>query len=133
MSANLEISAVDTGLEKIGFHSNPKERQCQRIFKLPHKCTHFTSQQNHAQNPSNQALTVCEQRTSRCSSWIQKRQKNQRSNCQRPFDHRKSKRIPEKKSTSALLTTPKPLTVQITRNCGKFFKRWNSQTILPAS
>ena len=29
-----------------------------------------------------------------------------------------------KTSTSALLTTPKPLTVQITTNCGKFFKRW---------
>ena len=25
------------------FHSNPKERQCQRMFKLPHNCTHFTS------------------------------------------------------------------------------------------
>ena len=29
MSANLENSAVDTGLEKVSFHSNPKERQCQ--------------------------------------------------------------------------------------------------------
>ena len=28
-------SAVATGLEKVSFHSNPKERQCQRIFKLP--------------------------------------------------------------------------------------------------
>ena len=36
MSANLENSAVATGLEKDSFHSNPKERQCQRIFKLPH-------------------------------------------------------------------------------------------------
>ena len=27
-----------------------------------------------------------------------------------------------------LLTTPKPLTVQITTNCGKFFKRWEYQT-----
>ena len=26
----------------MGFHSNPKERQCQRMFKLPHNCTHFT-------------------------------------------------------------------------------------------
>ena len=26
--------------EKVSFHSNPKERQCQRIFKLPHSCTH---------------------------------------------------------------------------------------------
>ena len=29
---NLEISAVATGLEKVSFHSNPKERQCQRIL-----------------------------------------------------------------------------------------------------
>ena len=29
MSANLENSAVATGLEKVSFHSNPKERQCQ--------------------------------------------------------------------------------------------------------
>ena len=34
MSANLENSAVATGLEKFSFHSNPKERQCQRMFKL---------------------------------------------------------------------------------------------------
>ena len=30
MPANLENSAVATGLEKVSFHSNPKERQCQR-------------------------------------------------------------------------------------------------------
>ena len=35
MPANLENSAVATGLEKVSFHSNPKERQCQRMFKLP--------------------------------------------------------------------------------------------------
>ena len=38
-----------------------------------------------------------------------------------------------KASTSALLTTPKPLTVWITTNCGKFFKRWEYQTTGPAS
>ena len=27
---------------KVSFHSNPKERQCQRMFKLPHNCTHLT-------------------------------------------------------------------------------------------
>ena len=42
MPANLENSAVATGLEKVGFHSNPKERQCQRRLKLPHNCTHLT-------------------------------------------------------------------------------------------
>ena len=113
----------------VSFHSNPKEGQCQRIFKLPHNCTHFTCQQGHTQNPPSQASTVYELRTSRCSSWIQKRQKNQRSNCQHLLDHRKSKRHP-KRSTSALLTMPKPLTVWITTKCGK---RWEQQTILPAS
>ena len=34
MPANLENSAVATGLEKDSFHSNPQERQCQRKFKL---------------------------------------------------------------------------------------------------
>ena len=40
--ANLENSAVATGLEKFSLHSNPKERQCQRMLKLPHNCTHLT-------------------------------------------------------------------------------------------
>ena len=38
-----------------------------------------------------------------------------------------------KTSTSALLTTPKPLTVWITINCGKFWKRWEYQTTWPSS
>ena len=36
MPANLENSAVATGLEKVSFHSNPKEKPCQRMLKLPH-------------------------------------------------------------------------------------------------
>ena len=40
MPANLENSVMATVLEKVSFHSNPKERQCQRMFKLPHNCTH---------------------------------------------------------------------------------------------
>ena len=38
-----------------------------------------------------------------------------------------------KTSISALLTMPKPLTVWITINCGKFFKRWEYQATWPAS
>ena len=34
--------AVVTGLEKLSFHSNHKERQCQRMLELPHTCTHLT-------------------------------------------------------------------------------------------
>ena len=37
-----QISAVATGLEKVNFHLNPKERQCQIMLKLPHNCTHLT-------------------------------------------------------------------------------------------
>ena len=36
MPANLENSAVATGLEKVSFHSNSKERQCKRMLKLLH-------------------------------------------------------------------------------------------------
>ena len=42
MPANLENSAVATGLEKVSFHSNPKERQYKRMLKLLHNCTHLT-------------------------------------------------------------------------------------------
>ena len=35
MPANLENSAVATGLEKVSFHYSFKERQCQRMLKLP--------------------------------------------------------------------------------------------------
>ena len=39
----------------------------------------------------------------------------------------------KKKSTSVSLTTLKLLTVWITKNCGKFLKRWEYQTTLAAS
>jgi len=39
----------------------------------------------------------------------------------------------QKTSTSALLITPKPLTVEMTTNSGKFLKCWEYQTTLPAS
>ena len=50
------------------------------------------------------------------SIWLQKKQENFR-----------------KVSPFASLTTPKPLTVWITANCGKFLKRWEYQATLPAS
>ena len=34
MPVNLENSAMAAGLEEVRFHSNPKERQCQRMLKL---------------------------------------------------------------------------------------------------
>ena len=60
MPAKLENSAVATGLEKVSFHSNSKERQCQRMFKLPHDCTHLTRYQSNAQNSPSQASVIRE-------------------------------------------------------------------------
>ena len=37
-----KTQAVATRLVKVSFHSNPKERQCQRMLKLLHNCTHLT-------------------------------------------------------------------------------------------
>ena len=42
LPANLENSAVATGLEKVSFHSSSKERQCKRMLKLLHNCIHLT-------------------------------------------------------------------------------------------
>ena len=39
MSANLENSTVDIGLEKVSFIPIPKNSKCQRMLKLPHNCT----------------------------------------------------------------------------------------------
>ena len=75
-------------------HNHSSEGQCQRMFKLLPSCAHFTCQQGYAQNPSSQASTVHKPRHFRCSSWIWKRQRNQRSNSQHQLDHRKCKIIP---------------------------------------
>ena len=48
------------GLEKISSHSNPKERQCQRMLTLPHNCTHLTCYQSNAQISPSQASTAHE-------------------------------------------------------------------------
>ena len=37
-----KFGKFSSGLEKVSFYSNPIKRQCQRILKLPHNCTHLT-------------------------------------------------------------------------------------------
>ena len=49
MPTNVENSAVATGLKKVSFHSNHKERQCKIIFKLPHSYTHLIHKQGNAE------------------------------------------------------------------------------------
>ena len=80
-----------TGLETVSFLSIPKKGNAKECSNY-HTLLSF-HMQSKAQNSPSQASAVCEPRTSKCSRWIQKRQKNQRSSCQHLLDHRKSKRI----------------------------------------
>ena len=93
MPAKLENSAVATGLEKISFQSQrkamPKNVQTTTQLQSSHSLAN-------AQNSPSHTSTVLELRTSSCSRWILKRQRNQRSNCQHPLDHQNSKKISEK-------------------------------------
>ena len=130
--SKLENSAVTTGLERVCFPSNPKERQCQRMFKLPYNCAPFTCQQSYAQNSSSQASGICEPRTSRCTSWIQKRQRNQRSNRPHSLDHSKSKEIPEKKNYSCFIDHAKAFDC-VDHKKLENSQKWKYQTILSFS
>ena len=120
MSANLENLAVATGLEKISFHRNHKER-LPRMFKLPHNCTHLICWQSKAQNFPSQASTVHELRTYKCSRWFQKRQ---RSQIKPPISigSQEKQENSRKTSTSASLTTLNPLTVWITKKLWKILQ-----------
>ena len=122
-----------TGKGQFSFQS--QRRAMPKMFKLPDNCTYFICQQGNAQNPSSQSSAAREPRTSRLSSWVQKRQRNQRSDCQHLLDHRRKQKQENsrKTSTSASLTMLKPSTVWITTNCGKFLKRWEYQITLPVS
>ena len=87
--------------------------------------------ESNAQNCPNQPSTVLEPRTSRCSSWLEKRQRNQRSNCQHPLDCWKSTRVPEK-YLLLLYWLFQSLWLCQSQKTGKFWKRWEYQTSLPA-
>ena len=131
MPANLENLGVATVLEKVSFHSNPKERQCQRMLKLQHNCTHHTGKvmlkilQARIKQDMNQELLDVQ-------AGFRKGRGTRNKIASNPWIIEKA-RESIKTSTLASLTTLKPLTVWITTNCGKFFKRWEYQTTFPAS
>ena len=142
----------DHRLEKVSFHSNSKERQCQRMFKLQHNCTHLTHlvtlkilqarlQQyvNHelpdiqagfrkGRGTRDQIANICWIERDLLDLLLSKKQESSRKTKTKTkhfyfcfVDYTKA-------FISALLTIPKPLTVWITTNCGKYFKRWEYQT-----
>ena len=114
--------------KKVSFHSNPKERQDQRMLKLLNNCIHLT-RSKFSKSGYNNRLTMNFQ----MFKLILERAEEQ--DIKLPTSARSSKKQEgsRKTSTSAFLTMPKPLTVWITINCGKFWKRWEYQTTWPAS
>ena len=123
MSANLENTAAATGLEKVSFHSNPKEKQCQRMTELLHSCTHLT--------PSNTMFKILQ---AKFQQYVNQElsdmfkldlEKTEESEVKLPTSIGSSKKQENSRETftSALLTMLKPLTMWITANCGKFLKR----------
>ena len=126
MPANLENSAVANMLEKVSFHSSLKERQCQRMFKLLHNCTPAL-----ISHTSKVMLKILQDGLQQYVNWeipdVQagfrkgRETRDQIANiCWIIIKQENSRKI----STFALLTMLKALTVWITTNCGKFFKRW---------
>ena len=133
MPANVENSAVTTGLEKVSFYSNPKERQCQRMLKL--LCT--VALISHTSKVMFKILQA-----NFNSTWTMNFQmfkmvleKAEEPEIKLPTSagSLKKEESSRKTSTSVLLTTPNSLTVWITTNCKKFQKRWEYQTTLPVS
>ena len=132
MPANLENSAVATGLGKFSFHSNPKKGN---VKECSNYCTIALS--SHASKVMLKILQArLQQYVNRELADVQARfrkgrgTRDQIANCVGSSKKQESSR---KTSISALLTMPKPSTVWITINCGKFWKRWEYQTTWPAS
>ena len=119
MPANLENSAVATGLEKVCFHSNPKERKSKECSNY-----HTIALISHASKVMLKILQArLQQHLNRelpdvQASFI----KGRETRDQLPTFARSSKKQESSRKTyiSALLTMPKPLTVWITINCGTF-------------
>ena len=130
MPANLENSAVATGLEKVSFHSDPKERQCPRMLKLPHNCTisHASKVMLKILQARLQQYVNCELPDVQAGFSKGRGTRDQTANIRWIME-----KAIEFQRNIYLLTMPKPLTVWITINCGKFWKRWEYETTWPAS
>ena len=130
MPANLENSAVATagkGLEKVNFHSNPKEGQCQECSNY---CT--IALISHASKVMLKILQArLQQYVNRELPDVQvvlERAEEPEIKLPTSAGSWKKQESSRKTPTSSLLNMSKPLTLLITTNCGKFFKRWEYQT-----
>ena len=113
----MENSAVATGLEKASFHFNPKERQCQTMFKLQHN-----SHISHASNVMLKILQASFQQyvnhELRDQAGFRKGRGTRDQTANICWIIEKA-RVPGK-HLLLHLTMPKPLTVWIKTKCGTF-------------
>ena len=130
MPANLENSAVATGLEKGSpIPKKGKAKKCSNCLTVA-LISHNSKVKLKVLQARFQQYINCELPDVQAGF---RKARNQRSNCQHRLDHQKKWKHSRKTSTFALLTMSNPVTVWITRNCGKFWKRWEYQTTWPAS
>ena len=119
MPANLENSAVATELEKVSFHFNPKESYCKNYANY-----HAIALISHASKVMLKILQVSlQQYVNHELPDVQvDLEEAEEPEIKLPTSTGSSKKqeSSRKTSISALLTMPKPLTVWITINCGKF-------------
>ena len=131
MPANLENSAVATGLEKVSFIPIPQKKAMQKNVQTAQlHSSHMLVklkilQARHQQNVN------CELPDVQAGFRKGRGTRDQIANiC---WIMGKAKEFQKKTSTSSSLTMLKSLTVWITTNCGKFLKSWEYQTTLPDS
>ena len=132
MPANLENSAVAMGLEKSSFHSNPKERQRQWMLKLPHNCT-ITHNIKLILKTIQARLKQYMNRELPDFQPIFIKDRGTRSQIANICWIIKNAREFQKIIYLCFIDYAKALTVWITINWGKFWKRWEYQTTWPAS
>ena len=118
--------------KKVNFHSSPKERQCQRMFKRLPNCPHFTRQQSNAQDSPRQASMYVNCELPDVQAGFRKGRGTREPTANIHWIIEKETES-QKNIYSCLLTMLKPLTVWITKNCGKFLKSWEYQNTLPVS
>ena len=133
MLANLENSAVATGLEKVSFHSNPKERHAKECsnYRTIALISHASKVMLKILKPGFNSMLNGEIPDVQAGFRKGRGTRDQIDNIH--WIIKKARKYQKKTSISALLTMPKPLTAWITTNCGKFVKRWEYQTTLLVS
>ena len=121
MPANLENSAVTKGLEKALFIPIPKKGNAKECLNY-HTISHASKVMLKILQARLQQYVNCELLD------VQAGFRKPEINLPTSIGSSKKQESSRKTSTSALLTTPKPLTLWITTNYGKFLKRWEYQT-----